>query len=55
VVICTDQRTGERSKEPLATLATFRAPEGKVLFGQNLVRERAGGTLRVGDEVVLLD
>ncbi|MBM4362528.1 MAG: MOSC domain-containing protein [Deltaproteobacteria bacterium] len=53
VVTTIDPRTGEKGKEPLATLATFRrAPEG-VLFGQNLVH-RAPGTLRVGDPVRIL-
>lgn len=39
--------------EPLATLATFRrSPQGKVMFGQNLIH-RAQGTLRLGDPVTL--
>ncbi|MCB0771669.1 MAG: MOSC domain-containing protein, partial [Flavobacteriales bacterium] len=40
IITTTDQRTGERSKEPLRTLATFRrdlspARTGKVDFGMN--------------------
>lgn len=50
VVTTVDQSTGERGREPLATLATFRARDGKVLFGQNLVPERLG-SLRAGDAV----
>jgi len=49
-----DQRTGERGREPLATLATYRRVENQVMFGQNLVHEGVGG-LAVGDEVTVLD
>lgn len=61
-----DQSRGEfDGKEPLRTLATFRSardvmPEridalglgpNAVIFGQNLVAESAGATIRVGDTV----
>ncbi len=49
-----DQATGERGREPLATLATYRRVGDKVLFGQNLVHEGTG-TLRLGDEVTVLE
>jgi uncharacterized protein len=52
VVITTDQITGERSKEPLATLAKFRKVGNKVLFGQNTIlidKGQSGGVIRVGD------
>lgn len=49
VVVTTDQRTGERSREPLATLAGYRLRDREVMFGQNLVH-RGRGWLRVGDE-----
>ena len=54
-VTTVDQNTGEQPdpKEPLATLATFRAEGGKVLFGQNLIH-RARGTLSVGDVIIPL-
>lgn len=52
VMVCNDPETAVRGKEPLATLATFRAPNGHVLFGQNVVPE-GGGVLRVGDAVAL--
>jgi uncharacterized protein len=42
--------TGERGKEPLRTLATYRARDGKVWFGQNVVPDGVG-TLSVGDPV----
>ncbi len=53
VVTTTDQQTGERGREPLQTLATYRLQEGQVLFGQNLVH-RGTGTVRTGDRVVIL-
>jgi uncharacterized protein YcbX len=54
LVTTTDQFTGERGKEPLKTLATFRrdpADPASVNFGANLIHETKGGTLRVGDRV----
>lgn len=50
LVTTTDQATGERGKEPLRTLATYRKRGGEVLFGQNVVHE-GRGWLRVGDPV----
>lgn len=50
VVVTTDQQTGERSKEPLRTLATYRSRGNKVLFGMNAVGD-AEGRVRVGDLV----
>jgi uncharacterized protein YcbX len=43
-----DPRSGAVGKEPLATLATFRRFDGKVMFGQNLIAE-GRGIVRVGD------
>lgn len=57
VVTTTDQETAERGKEPLRTLATYRrspADPTDVIFGQNLIHETKTGTLRVGDEVVVI-
>ncbi len=48
-----EQTTGEKGKEPLTTLATFRKVDGKVMFGQNLIHE-SPGALRVGDGVEVL-
>ncbi|MFN3874881.1 MAG: MOSC domain-containing protein [Flavobacteriales bacterium] len=50
-ITATDQGTGERGKEPLRTLAAYRARNGKVLFGMNAVGE--GHSVRVGDLVAL--
>ena len=52
VVTTTDQANGERGKEPLRTLATYRKQGGEVMFGQNVLHERPG-RLRIGDLVVL--
>jgi MOSC domain-containing protein len=52
LVTTTDQNTGERGKEPLRTLATYRKRDGEVMFGQNVVHE-GRGRLRVGDPVIL--
>src|SRR3954464_5005869 len=51
VITTTDQVTGERGKEPLRTLATYRNVDGKVLFGQNVVHQ-GSGRLRLGNAVV---
>ena len=52
LVTTTDQATGERGKEPLRTLATYRKVGNDLMFGQNVVHENTG-RLRVGDEVIL--
>lgn len=41
--------------EPLRTLATFRRGDDGVLFGMNLICRTPDVTLRVGDDVELLD
>jgi len=54
VVTTVDQTTGERGREPLRTLSTYRTEDGQVLFGQNLVHE-GRGVVHVGDPVEVLD
>jgi uncharacterized protein YcbX len=54
VVTTTDQRTAERGKEPLRTLARHRRFGDRLVFGQNLVPENTG-TLRVGDPVRIVE
>lgn len=49
-----DQRSAAVGKEPLATLASYRQRDGKVLFGQNCVHH-GPGSVRVGDEVEILE
>ncbi|MEO6061415.1 MAG: MOSC N-terminal beta barrel domain-containing protein [Thermoflexales bacterium] len=49
-ITTTDQDTAEKGLEPLATLATFRKVNGKVMFGMNAIH--AGpGVVWVGDIV----
>jgi hypothetical protein len=48
VLITVNQQTGEKGKEPLATLASYRMVNNKVYFGQNAVA-LAPGMVRVGD------
>jgi len=50
IVTTLDPATGEAGREPLRTLATFRATEKGVTFGQNLLADGLG-VLRVGDAV----
>jgi uncharacterized protein YcbX len=55
-ITTTDQLTGERGKEPLRTLATYRrdaTDPTRIDFGQNVFHETKSGILRVGDEVIL--
>jgi uncharacterized protein YcbX len=56
VLTTIDQSTGIKDgKEPLKTLAEFRTEDGKVLFGQNLIAENVGGSIKVGEEVEVLE
>lgn len=52
VLITVNQQTGEKGKEPLATLATYRTVNNKVYFGQNAVA-LVPGIVRVGDLIQL--
>ncbi|MEV0224301.1 MOSC N-terminal beta barrel domain-containing protein [Streptomyces sp. NPDC050704] len=54
VVTTTDQRTAERGREPLRTLARHRRFGDKLVFGQNLVPE-SPGTVRPGDPLRILE
>ncbi|MCC7502248.1 MAG: MOSC domain-containing protein [Flavobacteriales bacterium] len=53
MIITTDQRTGQRGKEPLRTLATYRGDGEKVLFGMNAIGSTSG-MIRAGDQVTVL-
>jgi len=60
VITTINQETGiSDGKEPLKTLATYRIPKRsikkKILFGQNLIAETVGGTVKVGDKVEILE
>lgn len=51
VMTTQDQQTGERSPEPLRTLARYRKLNGKIIFGQNLYSESQAGFLELGQEL----
>ena len=53
VIPTTDQRTGERGKEPTRTLASYRKRGNRVEFGMNAMAS-AEGTVRAGDPVRVL-
>jgi uncharacterized protein YcbX len=56
VLTTVDQTTGVKNgKEPLKTLSEYRNRNGNVLFGQNLIADKSGGTVRVGDEVEVIE
>ncbi|MGK6350318.1 MOSC domain-containing protein [Parapedobacter sp. DT-150] len=50
VVTTIDQGNGQKSKEPLKTLATYRSKNKKIMFGQNLIHHGTG-IIRVGDQI----
>lgn len=52
VVTTIDQATGEKGREPLATLSTYRNRGNKVDFGMNLLH-RGTGFVRIGDRITL--
>lgn len=49
-----DQGSGEKGKEPLRTLATYRKAGDKVFFGQNAIPDSTG-RLSVGDAVEVVE
>jgi len=53
-VVSIDPASGNTSKEPLRTLATFRKSPAGILFGQNSAT-RQPATLRTGDPVEVLE
>ncbi len=60
VITTIDQERGEKQGiEPLRTLASYRIPKRsvkkKILFGQNLIADKAGETIRVGDAVEVVE
>ncbi|MBS4072846.1 MAG: MOSC domain-containing protein [Algoriphagus sp.] len=54
VLTTVDQETGEKGKEPLKTLSTYRTVNNKVMFGQNVVA-LGGGMVSIGDELIPLN
>ena len=56
VIPTIDQETGQKTgKEPTRTLSIYRTKNKNILFGQNLIAEEAGGVVRVGDSVEILE
>ncbi len=56
VMTTVDQERGVRSgEEPLRTLASFRRFQNEVRFGQNLIAAEEGTTVRVGDQVTIVN
>jgi uncharacterized protein len=47
-----DHKSGEKGKEPLRTLASYRKVGGKVFFGQNAIADATGRLRGGGVEVV---
>eukprot|EP00038_Savillea_parva_P028571 m.65858 g.65858 ORF g.65858 m.65858 type:complete len:918 (+) comp8319_c0_seq3:88-2841(+) len=59
-MVCVDQQTGERTKEPLLALSKFRRHQGATYFGQHLRHMAAESgqqpfVVRVGDAVIPLE
>ena len=60
VMTTVDQQNGvSDGKEPLKTLSTYRLVkkdgESKILFGQNLIAEKPGANLKIGDKIEILE
>ncbi len=60
VMTTIEQESGEKQGvEPLKTLAEYRIPprsrKRKILFGQNLIAEKAGGIIKIGDKLKVLE
>lgn len=49
-----DQQTGESSKEPLKTLASYRKQNGQVMFGMNLVALNSG-SVKLNDPITVIN
>ena len=55
VMTTVDPETGVRGKEPIASLARVRKWDGATWFGINLVPDSPGATIRVGDDLEVLE
>ena len=52
VVTTINQQSGQKSKEPLKTLSSYRNVNGDVLFGQNMLL-LDGDRVKIGDEILV--
>ncbi|MBK7104959.1 MAG: MOSC domain-containing protein [Ignavibacteriae bacterium] len=50
VITTIDQQSGNKSKEPLATLNTYRNFDNKIMFGQNVICHNEG-IIKVGETI----
>ena len=55
VLTTLDPETGDKQMEPITTLARHRRWDGKTWFAANVIPDTPGATLRVGDEVEILE
>lgn len=54
VLTTVNQQTGNKGKEPLKTLATYRSLNNNIYFGQNIIY-KGTGTLTKGDKVKVIE
>jgi uncharacterized protein YcbX len=52
VITTIDQQTGEKAKEPLKTLSSYRMKNNKIYFGQNLLYAGTG-IITIGDAITI--
>ncbi len=56
VVTTIDQEKGAKDgAEPLATLAKYRKKNGNVLFGRYMIAEKPGESVKIGDQIEILE
>lgn len=53
VITTIDPNSGNKNKEPLTTLSTYRNFNNKVMFGQNVIGH-SEGIIKVGDKIKLM-
>ena len=54
VITTIDQVSGQKNREPLASLSKYRAKNRKVYFGQNLIH-KGNGVIKLGDPISLTE
>jgi uncharacterized protein len=55
VLTTLDPETGEKQMEPISTLARYRRWDGKTWFAANLIPDDPGATIRLGDNVEVVE
>ncbi len=51
-VISIDQQSGDSTKEPTKTLATYRKNKNSILFGVNTICRTPGDSINIGDKII---